>query len=54
MFNLMFIQEPGYTEEWEEGDIKFSTHGFRKEKPPLSVILQIKMSEAVLNVVNSA
>lgn len=47
-------QEQGYLEDWEEGNIELSTRAFRKEKPPSSVIIQMKMLEAVLNVVNRA
>lgn len=56
MFNSMFLQESGYTEHLEEGDIKISTHGFWKEKniQLSSAIIQLQMSDAVLHVVNEA
>lgn len=52
MFNLMSIQELGYIEDEEEGNIKIYTHGIRKEKRSLFDIVQMKLSEVVLNVVN--
>lgn len=51
MFNLMSMREPGYIEE-EEEDIKISTHGISKEKHSSFGFVQMKLSEAVLNVVN--
>lgn len=51
----MSIQELGYIDdEEEEGNIKIYTHAIRKEKHSLFGIVQIKLSEAVLNVVNKA
>lgn len=50
----MSIQEPGYIEDEEEGNIKMYTHGIRKETHSSFGIVQMKLSEAVLNVVNKA
>lgn len=55
MFNLKSMREPGYIdeeEEEEEDDIQISTHGIRKEKHSSFGFVQMKLSEAVLNVVN--